>query len=129
MREDNRLEGIRLLNAEDDPASIGLIIDNSGSMRDKHTDVTRAAVGFVRSSNTKDEIFIFPKSLRDMERVWHDIAMRIRSQYTIGYRSSNPNHDGKFRAVKIAAGRGNSRNLTVSTRPGYSGPSDPVVTK
>jgi VWFA-related protein len=70
-----------------------------------------------------------PDSLRDMERDWHDVAMRIRSQYTIGYHSSNPNHDGKFRTVKITASRGNTGNLSVSTRPGYPGPSNLVEAK
>jgi hypothetical protein len=64
-----------------------------------------------------------------MDRVWRDIAVRIRSQYTIGYHSSNPNHDGKFRTVKITASRGNTGNLSVSTRPGYPGPSNLVEAK
>jgi hypothetical protein len=64
-----------------------------------------------------------------MERVWRDIAQGIRSQYTLGYRSSNPIHDGKFRTVKITATQGSSRNLKVWTRPGYVGPSEQAIAK
>ena len=44
--EENRLQNITLFNAEDVPASIGLIIDNSSSMRDKRADVAKAALAF-----------------------------------------------------------------------------------
>jgi VWFA-related protein len=61
----------------------------------------------------------FPEFLRDMERVWRDIAHEIRSEYTIGYQSSNPNRDGKFRSVRVTAKRGGERGLNVATRDGY----------
>jgi Ca-activated chloride channel family protein len=65
----------------------------------------------------------FPESSGDLEQVWRDIAGGIRSQYTIGYHSSNPNRDGKFRKVKITASR-NGRSLRVTTRDGYFAPAD-----
>jgi VWFA-related protein len=37
---------------------MGLIIDNSGSMRDKRTKVSQAALALVKASNRQDEIFI-----------------------------------------------------------------------
>lgn len=43
---------------EDAPVSMGILIDNSGSMRDKRDAVVAAALNFVRSSNPDDEIFI-----------------------------------------------------------------------
>ena len=43
---------------EDAPVSVGILIDNSGSMRDKRRDVVQAALNFVRSSNPQDEVFI-----------------------------------------------------------------------
>src|SRR4030095_4535040 len=63
----------------------------------------------------------FPHSV-NLEQVWHDIAARIRSQYTIGYHSSNPNRDGVFRKVKITAGRNGGQGLRVSARDGYFAP-------
>ena len=56
--EDGRRQSIKLFRAEDVPATIGLIIDNSGSMRNKRADVTRAATAFVNASNPADEMFL-----------------------------------------------------------------------
>ena len=61
----------------------------------------------------------FPGALSDLEQVWRDIAGGIRSQYTIGYHSSNPSRDGTFRKVKITAGRNGGRGLRVTARDGY----------
>jgi Ca-activated chloride channel homolog len=43
---------------EDIPVSIGIVIDNSGSMRDKRPAVNQAALNLVRASNSQDEVFI-----------------------------------------------------------------------
>ncbi len=40
------------------PVSLGLIIDNSGSMRDKRDKVESAALALVQDSNPDDEVFI-----------------------------------------------------------------------
>jgi VWFA-related protein len=240
--EENRLQDITLFKAEDVPASIGLIIDNSGSMHDKRAAVAKAALAFAASSNSEDEMFVvnfnekvyqglppeirftndldqirsallrtapvgltalydalavgiehlktgtrfrkalvvlsdggdnasrrtlddvlqialrssatiytigiydetdldrnprvlqkiarlsggrayFPDSVDDLDQVWRDIAGGIRSQYTIGYHSSNPNRDGVFRKVKITAGAKGWGSLRVTTRDGYFAPS------
>src|SRR5207253_10915210 len=55
--EGSRLQDVKLFIAEDVPVSVGLIIDNSGSMRDKHADVTLAALEFAGASNPQDEMF------------------------------------------------------------------------
>jgi Ca-activated chloride channel homolog len=241
--EEGRMQDIKLFRAEDVPASVGLIIDNSGSMLDKRADVTRAALAFVNASNPADEMFLisfneniymglprsipftsdpaqirsallqakpagmtalydalaigiehlktgtrdrkalvllsdggdnashrnlddvlqiaqrssatiytigiydetdedrnprvlrkiaqvsggrayFPESLRDLDKVWRDIAGGIRSQYTIGYSSSNSKRDGAFRKVKIMANRNGGKALRVTTRDGYVAPLD-----
>ena len=49
---------IKLFKREDVPVSIGLIIDNSGSMRDKRQAVESAALTLVKSSNPQDEAFV-----------------------------------------------------------------------
>jgi Ca-activated chloride channel family protein len=49
---------IRLFKREDVPVSMGLIIDNSGSMREKRQGVETAALAMVRDSNPQDEVFI-----------------------------------------------------------------------
>ncbi len=56
---DNEVEqAIRDFKREDIPVSVGIIVDNSGSMRDKRPKVNAAALTFVRTSNPQDEVFI-----------------------------------------------------------------------
>ena len=56
--EDTRQQIIGLFRHSDSPVAIGLIVDNSGSMRRKHTAVVAAAKAFARNSNPKDELFV-----------------------------------------------------------------------
>jgi Ca-activated chloride channel family protein len=56
--EDTRQQVIKLFSHNDSPVAIGLIIDNSGSMRRKHSAVLAAAKAFARNSNPKDQLFI-----------------------------------------------------------------------
>jgi VWFA-related protein len=56
--EDNVLQEITLFKHEDVPVSLGLVIDNSGSMRNKRQRVNSAALSFVRESNPNDQTFI-----------------------------------------------------------------------
>jgi Ca-activated chloride channel homolog len=240
--EESRPQEIKLFSAEDVPASVGLILDNSGSMRNKRDEVAKSALAFADASNAQDELFVinfnekvylglpaalpftndlvqirsailrtppagqtalydalvlgvehlkkgtrdrkallvlsdggdnasrrrlddvlrtaqqssatiytigiydendmdrnpgvlrkiaassggrayFPRSLKDLERVWRDIAGGIRSQYTIGYHSNSPKRDGALRKVRIGAGR-NGGGLRVTTREGYVAPLD-----
>ena len=241
VREEGRLQQIQLFDAADAPARIGLIVDNSGSMREKRAEVARAALAFMAASHPQDELFVvnfnekaslglpaavrftseaaqlrsalltepagltalydalalglahlgagspartalvvlsdggdnasrrrldevlmmargssatiytvgiydetnldrnpralrqiatvsggrayFPDSTSDMDRAWREIAGAIRSQYRIGYESSNPARDGRYRKVSIAAVRSGSRRLQVTTRDGYVAPS------
>ncbi len=43
---------------EDIPVAMGIVVDNSGSMREKRQKVNAAALNLVRSSNPNDEVFI-----------------------------------------------------------------------
>jgi Ca-activated chloride channel family protein len=49
---------IKLFKREDVPVSLGLIIDNSGSMRDKRQKVEMASIDLVKASNKQDEVCI-----------------------------------------------------------------------
>jgi Ca-activated chloride channel family protein len=243
--EENHLQDIALFNAENVPASVGLVVDNSGSMRDKRAAIAKAALAFASARNSEDEMFVvnfnenvylslpppipftndmeqirsallrtppvgltalydalalgiehlkigtryrkalvvlsdggdnasrrplddvlqiaqrssatiytigiydetdrdrnprvlqkiaglsggrayFPDSGNDLEQVWRDIAGAIRSQYTIGYHSSNPSREGGFRKVKIAASRNGGQGLRVTTRDGYFAPAKSI---
>jgi VWFA-related protein len=56
--EDKVEQQLKIFKQEDIPVSIGLLVDNSGSMRDKRRGVNTAALKFVRASNPEDEVFI-----------------------------------------------------------------------
>jgi VWFA-related protein len=56
--EDNVEQQIRDFRREDIPVSVGILVDNSGSMREKRAKVNAAALTFVRTSNPQDEVFI-----------------------------------------------------------------------
>ena len=56
--ENGAPQAIKIFKSEDVPVSIGLIIDNSGSMRDKRQAVESATLALVKSSNPQDEAFV-----------------------------------------------------------------------
>ncbi len=239
--EDGKLQEVTLFHPEDIPATVGLLIDNSGSMSPKIGDVIRAASEFIQDSNPLDELFLvnfndrvsmglppgipftsnvseidaalhtvhangrtalydavafglrhlergtlqkkalvvlsdggdnashitlkdlipvaekssatiytigiyddndpdknpkvlrelakisggeayLPRSLYELGEVWRSIAGGIRSQYTIGYVSTNPAHDGTFRNVKVTVVDKKGKLLVSRTRSGYRAP-------
>jgi VWFA-related protein len=56
--EDGLRQPITLFRNDDVPVSLGLVIDNSGSMRTKRAKVEAAALQFARASNPDDEMFV-----------------------------------------------------------------------
>jgi VWFA-related protein len=56
--ENNVLQPIKVFKREDVPVSMGLVIDNSGSMRSKLPGVEAAALALVKDSNPQDETFV-----------------------------------------------------------------------
>ena len=56
--EDEVAQQLKLFRREDVPLSLGLVIDNSGSMRGKRQQVEASALGMVKASNPQDELFI-----------------------------------------------------------------------
>jgi Ca-activated chloride channel family protein len=56
--EDGKPQNIISFHNVDIPVAMGIIIDNSGSMREKRAKVNQAALNLVRSSNPKDEVFV-----------------------------------------------------------------------
>lgn len=74
-------------------------------------------------------IAFFPKSMEDVDQIAAQVARDIRSQYTIGYRSTKPTSQPGFRRVQVTAeSKGSGNKLTVRTRTGYF-PVTPVVRK
>jgi len=60
----------------------------------------------------------FPSSLDEVQSIASAIARDIRSQYVIGYRSSNPHTPGGYHSIQVQAHEGSAR-LRVATRSGY----------
>ncbi len=56
--EDGKPQVIKSFRYEDVPISLGIVIDNSGSMREKRAKVNKAALNLVRASNPQDEVFV-----------------------------------------------------------------------
>jgi len=56
--EEGVLQPIKHFSHADIPVTVGLVIDNSGSMRPKRHDVIAAALAFARSSNSQDQMFV-----------------------------------------------------------------------
>jgi Ca-activated chloride channel homolog len=56
--EDNAPQRVSSFHHQDQPVSIGLLIDNSGSVRDKRTVINNAAMNLMRESNREDTAFV-----------------------------------------------------------------------
>jgi Ca-activated chloride channel homolog len=56
--EDGAPQQITSFRREDIPVALGIVIDNSGSMRDKRLSVNKAAINLVRASNPQDEVCV-----------------------------------------------------------------------
>jgi VWFA-related protein len=69
--ENGKRQPVALFRRDDVPVSLGLLIDNSGSMRTLRARVEAAALAFVRASNPDDEAFVI--NFADRPRL--DVAM------------------------------------------------------
>ena len=242
--EDGKQQKILSFHREDAPVALGIVIDNSGSMRDKRPAVNAAAINLVKSSNPQDRVFIvnfdeecfldqdytasipklqnalghiearhgtalydatvasadhlkksgvlekkvllvvtdgednasheslqqtirrlreqngatvysigllqkersmhgrealremaeetggvayFPTDLSEVDAITRQIAQDIRNQYTIGYKSNNPQTKGSFRTIKVEAQAKGYKHLQVRTRSGYYVGQPPAV--
>jgi len=56
--ENNQPQKISHFHLEDFPVAVGIVIDNSGSMREKRDAVNKAALDLVKASNPDDQVFV-----------------------------------------------------------------------
>jgi len=56
--ENDQPQTITSFRHEDVPVAMGIVIDNSGSMREKRDKVNKAALNLVRASNPEDQVFV-----------------------------------------------------------------------
>ena len=115
--ENNVEQPIKKVLREDVPVSMGLIVDNSGSMRTKRARVEASAMALVKASNPQDEIFIvnfndeafldqpFTSDIKELERGLSKIdsrggtAMRDAIRMSIDYLKENGKRDKKVLVV------------------------------
>ncbi len=72
---------VSVFRQEDVPVSLGVIVDNSASMRDKSDRVASAALAMVKASNPQDEVFIvnFNEEPRLSQEFTSDIGVLEKS--------------------------------------------------
>ena len=58
----------------------------------------------------------FPRHFGQFPSIYHSIAYHMRNQYTLGYVSSNPARDGKFRKLKVQLVGENGKKLKIMDR-------------
>ena len=127
----------------------------------KQTDVTVYCVGvaeqlFVRTINNGGLTYLqaqnqlktfaemtggrtwFPRFDGEIPGIMADVAGSLRNEYSLGYISSNSNHDGKYRKLKVEVvaddggpltvldQKGKKRKFQVYARQGYTAPSSTV---
>jgi Ca-activated chloride channel family protein len=63
----------------------------------------------------------FPRELAEVHQIAQQISTDLRTQYSIGYYSTNSNRDGTFRAVKVQV-NDPARRLVARSRNGYTAP-------
>lgn len=56
--EDGILQQVEYFSHEDIPITVGLVVDNSGTMGPKRREVIASALAFARSSNPEDQMFV-----------------------------------------------------------------------
>lgn len=62
----------------------------------------------------------FPNSPSELEAIYDRIAEELRTQYSIGYVSSNPRHDGKWRRIVVRTPE--RANVLIRHKLGYYAP-------
>ena len=128
--ENNVEQEVRLFRHEDIPISLGLVIDNSASMREKRQKVEAAALQLVKASNPQDEVFIInfsdsafldcpftnsiPKLQAGLARIDSrgTTAMRDAIGMSIDYMKNNAKLDKKILLV-VSDGDDNLSELTL----------------
>jgi VWFA-related protein len=126
--ENNVEQTIKIFRREDIPVSMGIVIDNSGSMRDKRAKVAAAALDLVKASNPQDEVFIvnfnddayldqpFTNDIKKLETALERIdskggtAMRDAISMSIDYVKDKGKKDKKVLIV-VTDGNDNTSNI------------------
>ncbi len=95
--------------------SIGLLF--GGEM--DHGEVRRARRALELLSSETGGMAFFPRNVMQVDEIAAEVARDIRSQYTLGYRSTKPTSIPGFRRILVVARAKGMGKLEVRTRTGY----------
>ncbi len=142
--ENGQLQQVKIFRREDVPVSLGLIIDDSGSMMSKRARVEAAALNMVRESNPQDEVFVvnfndeayldvpFTNDIHKMEQGLARIdsrggtAMRDAISMSLDYMNKNAKKDKKVLMV-ITDGNDNASMTSLEKVVGRANQMDTLV--
>jgi Ca-activated chloride channel homolog len=142
--ENGQPQQVKIFRREDVPVSLGIIIDDSGSMMTKRSRVEAAALALVRESNPQDEVFIvnfnddayldvpFTNDMHKMEQGLARIdsrggtAMRDAINMSLDYMKSEAKKDKKVLMV-ITDGNDNASNVSLEKVVARSNQTDTLV--
>jgi Ca-activated chloride channel homolog len=142
--ENGRPQEVKIFRREDVPVSLGIIIDDSGSMSTKRARVEAAALALVRASNPQDEVFIvnfnddayldvpFTNDVHKMEQGLARIdsrggtAMRDAINMSLDYEKQEAKKDKKVLLV-ITDGNDNASNISLEKVVQHANQTDTLV--
>jgi Ca-activated chloride channel homolog len=142
--ENDQVQNVKLFRREDIPVSLGILVDDSGSMMSKRARVEAAALAMVRASNPEDEVFIvnfndegyldvpFTNDIHKMEQGLARIdsrggtAMRDAVAMSLDYMNQNAKKDKKVLLV-ITDGNDNASTVTLERIVARANQSDTLV--
>jgi Ca-activated chloride channel family protein len=64
----------------------------------------------------------FPRSVKEVDKIYEHVVAEIRAQYALGYVSTNDKMDGTWRKVNIKVTRPDAKDLKIRSRKGYFAP-------
>jgi Ca-activated chloride channel homolog len=142
--ENGQPQQIKIFRREDVPVSLGIVIDDSGSMSTKRSRVEAAALAMVRESNPQDEVCIvnfnddayldvpFTNDIHKMEQGLARIdsrggtAMRDALNMSLDYTKEKAKKDKKVILV-ITDGNDNASNVSLESVVRHSNQADTLV--
>jgi Ca-activated chloride channel family protein len=87
----------------------------SGSRTDQRLRLTQMATESGGSA-------FFPANMKEIEEAYDTIVSQVRSQYTLGYVSTNTATDGRWRKVEIRVRPASAKDARIQSRKGYFAP-------
>jgi len=142
--ENGQAQQVKIFRREDIPVSLGILIDDSGSMMSKRARVEAAALAMVRASNPDDEVFIvnfnddayldvpFTSDIHKLEQGLARIdsrggtAMRDAVNMSLDYTTKKAQKDKKVLLV-ITDGNDNASNISLEKVVSRANQADTLV--